>query len=548
MRARLLPILFAVIVALGSAPSALAGPPPATPLEKVSSVVQPGIVYLETRWRGRVYDPVYGPVGGRDKVFKSTTSCSGFFVNPDGHFVSAGHCVEPQLGRKEVLRAAAEWFFEHVARDAGFSRRDVIDVALEFWKVRSAEDRSRHQPDRRVSGAYGVDVGGLPTGKALPARVLGIRGFDEGDVALLKIEVENAPALELAADAGVEVGTEVVSVGYPGSVDLVTDQTFDPSFKEGSISSQKTRDGGLVRAFEVSAAVSSGMSGGPTVDLRGRVIGLNSFRPMGESQPFNFVSPSSEVEALLSDKGVENQLGKSNAIYREGLAAYYAGDREKALAKLDEVLGLVRSHELAQEFRTKALRLPKAPRPTNGSSLPLLAGGGALGLAILAVVALVARGRRRRRGGSVVAASERPLAPQPTVAAVPAPAAPVGVNGTAEVTPSSNGAARVAALVAIDGPLAGSRIPVAGELVLGRGMVDVRVDDPQLAWRHAAVCPLGGGLVITDLQSPGGTCVNGQRVHGPVRLADGDEIQLGETTMRAEIGVGAMQHAGTARP
>ena len=384
MRAKRLPVLLAVIVALGWAPSASAGAPRATPLEKVSSVVQPGIVYLETHWRGRVYDPVYGWIGGIDKVFKSTASCSGFFVNPDGHLVSAGHCVERQLGRKDILRAAAEWSYEHEAWKAGVSRQDVLDIALEFWKVRSAEDRARHQADRRVSAAYGVDIGGLPTGKALPARVLAVRGFDEGDVALLKIEAENAPVLELRGDAGVDIGTEVVTVGYPGSVDLVTDQTFDPSFKEGSISSEKTRDGGLVRAFEVSAAVAGGMSGGPTVDLSGRVIGVNSFRPVGESQPFNFVTPSAEVEALLSDEGVENRLGKSNATYRQALAAYYAGDRETALAKFDEVIGLVRSHQLAQEFRTKALRLPKPPPPASASPLPSIAGGSALALALVA--------------------------------------------------------------------------------------------------------------------------------------------------------------------
>jgi len=538
MRAKRISILFAVILVLGLVPNASAAAPRVTPLEKVSNLVQPGIVHMETKWRGRVYDPLYGWLRG-GSVFESTATCSGFFVNPDGYFMSAGHCVERQLGREDILRAAARWSFEHERWQAGTTQQDVIHDALHYWKVRSADDSSRHGPSRKVSAAYGVDIGGLPTGEALPARVLGVRGFENGDVALLKIDVDNAPALELADDAGIEVGTEVVSVGFPGSVDLVTDQSSDPSFKEGSISSEKTRNG--VRTFEISAAVSEGMSGGPTVNLRGRVIGVNSFAPMGESQAFNFVSSSAEVEALLADLGVENKLGRTNATYREGLAAYYAGDREEALAKFGEVLELVRPHELAQEFRTKALRLPKAP--TGGSPLPAIAGGAALVLAILIVVALLVW----RRRPSAANPPQPPHAPQPIVAAVPVSSAPAGGNGSVPATPSSVGAGSAPALVATDGPLVGLRVPVAGDLVLGRGMVDVRIDDPQVSWRHASVTPLDGGLVITDLQSLGGTSVNGQRIDGPIRLANGDEIQLGETTMRADIGFTAMQHADTAR-
>jgi pSer/pThr/pTyr-binding forkhead associated (FHA) protein len=37
----------------------------------------------------------------------------------------------------------------------------------------------------------------------------------------------------------------------------------------------------------------------------------------------------------------------------------------------------------------------------------------------------------------------------------------------------------------------------------------------------------GGVAVLEDLGSKNGTFVHGQRVEGPVRLADGDEIRIG---------------------
>ena len=154
-----------------------------------------------------------------------------------------------------------------------------------------------------------------PSGKPLPARVLGFRAFESGDVALRKLEARTSRA-ELAPTADLEVGSQIVSVGYPGAVDLVTDQTFDPSFKDGAISSIKTVDDGLAGVSRSAARYRRGMSGGPTVDLQGRVVGVNWFGITGESQPFNFISPASEVQALMQDKGVENELGKPDELPR----------------------------------------------------------------------------------------------------------------------------------------------------------------------------------------------------------------------------------------
>ena len=507
MRATLTSLFVTMIVALAVAAGAPAAPPQATTLQKVSSLVQPGIVYLETTYRGRVYDPYNRDWVGGGKVFESTSSCSGFFVNPDGYLVSAGHCVDRNLGREDLVLAAAEWSYENEAWTSETSLEDVMAEAIDSWKVRSAEMTASSGPDREVVTAYGLDIGGLPTGKTLPARVLAVREFEKGDVSLLKIEAENVPVLEIAADANVEVGTEVVSVGYPASVDLVTDQTFDPSFKEGSISSEKTLDGGLRRAYEISAAVAGGMSGGPTVDLRGRVIGVNSFGATYETEAFNFVSPAAEVDELLRDKGVENRLGRINTAYRQGLAAYYAGDREQALARFDEVLGLARSHELAQELRTNALRLPAAAE----GGLPLVGLAGAAALLLLIAASAVAILKRRRQAKT-----------PPTAAPFP------------NAAPNGDGRA-AASLVFTSGELAGRTLPVVGQVVLGRGAADVRLDDPQVSGRHASVTLLDGGLVVTDLQSANGTRVNGERIEGAVRLVDGDELQLGQTKLRAQM-------------
>jgi pSer/pThr/pTyr-binding forkhead associated (FHA) protein len=82
----------------------------------------------------------------------------------------------------------------------------------------------------------------------------------------------------------------------------------------------------------------------------------------------------------------------------------------------------------------------------------------------------------------------------------------------------------------VTGPLAGREVEVTSTLVLGRQAADLVIDDPQVSRRHASVRPAGDALEVTDHGSRNGTWVNGARVGGPVRLAPGDQVRLGETT------------------
>lgn len=90
-------------------------------------------------------------------------------------------------------------------------------------------------------------------------------------------------------------------------------------------------------------------------------------------------------------------------------------------------------------------------------------------------------------------------------------------------------------LVVVEGPLTGQRIAVEAELSLGREGTDVVIEDPEVSRRHARVRPVDGALEVADLGSVNGTYVNGERIHEPTALADGDELSVGNTTIRAEV-------------
>lgn len=101
---------------------------------------------------------------------------------------------------------------------------------------------------------------------------------------------------------------------------------------------------------------------------------------------------------------------------------------------------------------------------------------------------------------------------------------------SAETVESPAGAA-VGALVTPEG----RRVPLGEEPALIGRLPDCEVPltDPNASRRHAEVRMRGNEFVIVDLGSTNGTKVNGAGVRER-RLADGDEIVIGSTTLRFE--------------
>lgn len=81
----------------------------------------------------------------------------------------------------------------------------------------------------------------------------------------------------------------------------------------------------------------------------------------------------------------------------------------------------------------------------------------------------------------------------------------------------------------------GKRIPITDEPVTIGRMADctIPLSDESVSRRHAEVRRLGSNIVVVDLGSTNGTKVNGAGVRER-RLADGDEITVGTTSLRFE--------------
>jgi hypothetical protein len=74
-------------------------------------------------------------------------------------------------------------------------------------------------------------------------------------------------------------------------------------------------------------------------------------------------------------------------------------------------------------------------------------------------------------------------------------------------------------------------IEVRNPLVVGRGAVDVVIDDPFASDRHLRLSIDAGRLLVEDLGSTNGTLVNDRRIDTPTALSRGDSIRVGTTTL-----------------
>jgi pSer/pThr/pTyr-binding forkhead associated (FHA) protein len=71
-------------------------------------------------------------------------------------------------------------------------------------------------------------------------------------------------------------------------------------------------------------------------------------------------------------------------------------------------------------------------------------------------------------------------------------------------------------------------IPETGA-TLGRGNVEIQIEDPFASGRHARISRQGHVLVIEDLGSTNGTYLNEEPLGGPQPLHPGDRIRIGDS-------------------
>lgn len=78
----------------------------------------------------------------------------------------------------------------------------------------------------------------------------------------------------------------------------------------------------------------------------------------------------------------------------------------------------------------------------------------------------------------------------------------------------------------------GSAYDLSHGATLGRGNVEIQLDDPFASSQHARIWREGHVFVIEDLGSTNGTYLNDEPLNGPAPLHPGDRIRIGDSEFR----------------
>lgn len=252
--------------------------------------------------------------------------CTGWFDTPTT-IVTAGHCVDPEEGRRAIDSQNGP------PVDPGTGQPSPVASV-------------RPEPERTVYAFQPRELPGAVITAPVIVRVDSFRSADEGDTA--KLEMYGLPPAKPLPIAPVapRLGETVTSIGFPGlnidetdGVDLrallsggktpaevLQDSRLQPVNTSGTITARQFRQG--VAVYQVNADLAEGISGGPTVNARGEVLGINSKMTVPFlGQNFNVITDTGMLREFLGHEEPappasteESRLTSENSALQGGLS------------------------------------------------------------------------------------------------------------------------------------------------------------------------------------------------------------------------------------
>ena len=178
----------------------------------------------------------------------------------------------------------------------------------------------------------------LTDGREVPARFIGADAAT--DIAVLQISVPNVTPLPLGDSDAVRVGQVVFAIGNPFG--------FQETVTQGIISARGRRamNDSDVEFLQTDAAVNQGNSGGPLLNLRGEIVGINTaiFSKTGGNVGISFAVPSNTARrtlesVLATGRAVRGYLGVVLQAMSPELAAQLGANDQRGAIVVDLVAG-----------------------------------------------------------------------------------------------------------------------------------------------------------------------------------------------------------------
>ncbi|HYK19557.1 MAG TPA: trypsin-like peptidase domain-containing protein, partial [Pyrinomonadaceae bacterium] len=520
--------------------------------ERLAMYSKPAVVRIVDGAAGQI---LFSPPGIQSQVYnvQAIGLGSGFFISSNGYIATNAHVVSmTHDGEDKAKQTLFYQLVQQIAQQYGKDPRNINTQFIDQYSHLQSFQLFHHViiPDGSAF-PFEIKQYGAPTGES----------NDQGkDVAIIKIEVKNAPILKLADSDKVQLQDHVTVIGYPGAADtfntgtLSAKSAFEATINDGKISAKKQASSGAP-ILQTSTAATHGNSGGPVINDANEVVGLLTFRGDTvngqEVSGFSFVVPSNTVMEYVKSAGASNNEGPTDTVYREGLDNYWNQYYSAAIPKFEEVKRLFPQHSEVDRL-VQSSQQAKAEGKEKSSFpfwiLAVIVGVLFILLLLLIIVIVgivIARKRKGTKAGPAVPESGRP---QPKPAPAPPAPSPSPVVSHARPTPPpppppapapmphvmagdqgmTVDLSRTIAITAdgdsfkpnygsikfVSGPLSGQQFEIKADGdFIGRdgGSSQIVIGDPRISKRHLWIGVKNGRVVIEDQNSRNGTFVNDPR-------------------------------------
>lgn len=371
----------------------------------------------------------------------------------------------------------------------------VVDRYAEYLSTNSTtaktEVNSRRADEVRVYFSYGSN-------DFMRAQIYYIN--EKKDICILKLPepTDKRKPLVICRSENIDMDDEFAALGFPFDSDLFMDNTGlaynidDITMTRGAISRKSTDQNG-VQVYLIDVDIRSGNSGGPLVNSKGEVVGINTYSVYDSKYAV-------VIDELLA------------AVNRD-VVPYTLSTEVSDTAETESEISL--PSETAETTQTVAE--PADNKSSGGMNIVVTIIAAAF--AVLCIVLIVVLVMKNKKGNAA-------SSPAPAVgSAVPE----VGVSHTASIT-------------GIKGVMAGRSFPVSGSAVIGRNpekcTICFPVNTQGISGLHCEIRQNGSVYEIIDRGSSCGTFLgSGQKLaeNVPTALPSGMYFYLGSTEQLFQI-------------
>lgn len=328
-----------------------------------------------------------------------------------------------------------------------------------------------------------------------------IKEYSNSDIAILETETDGNAFLKLSPVEEIKTGEKVYAIGNPVSSD---NKVYDFNFTEGIINNITFEELNFpdfrisANVIVHSASLNPGNSGGPLLNSKGEVIGINAFVKSGRANNILFAIHLSELIKALDENNISYEIRK-------------AGSKEEYTEKNPDTIKSRSNNSfdprvpfMKSKDSINTTSLIRESKDNDYWIILILVAAVGIPLVILAT-------RKRTYKRPYVLSNELTQLPH-----------------TSENVQEKSANSVQNALLVCEGKQ--YRISQKGIIAGRENGCDILLSDSNASRQHFQIICDGTNYIAVDLSSKNGTFVNGIRINRTV-LKDRDRIKAGEKTL-----------------